>query len=157
MSGRNGGGGGWGTSAARTRSHRVRADSLPPWTRRPRTAARPATADYVVGATAKDWAHGDVCVGEAETGGGRGSLGPSWRTPLLTRPCPAQKSPVSSFPISPAPPPRAPPLATRPLSVARRRGSGASAQRTRRSHSARAQRGVAGAVGAERRQAGKVR
>ena len=45
-------------------------------------------------------------------GGGRGSRGPPWRTPLRTRPCPAQNSPVSSFPISPAPPPCAPPLAT---------------------------------------------
>ena len=43
-----------------------------------------------------------------------------------------------------------------PLSVARRRGSGASAQRARRSHGARAQRGVAAAVCVERRQAGKV-
>ena len=44
-----------------------------------------------------------------------------------------------------------------PLSVARRWGSGASAQRARRSHGARAQRGVAAAVCVERRQAGKVR
>ena len=68
--------GGWGTSAARTRSRRLRAGRLPPRTKRPRTAAGPAAADNVVGTTAKDWAHGDVCVGEAETGRGVRELGP---------------------------------------------------------------------------------
>ena len=61
--------------------------------------------------TAKDWAHGDVCVGEAETGWGARELGLAEANGAADKAL-SCNSPISSFPISPVPPPRAPPLAT---------------------------------------------
>ena len=90
----------------------VRGGRSPPRTRRPRTAAGPAAADDVVGTTAKDWAHGDVCVGEAETGWGAREPGPAVADTAADKALPCPKLPGLLFSDIPRASPCAPPLAT---------------------------------------------
>ena len=137
---------GRGTSAARKRSCRDRAGHSPPRTKLPQTAVGTATADAAIGAAAKDLAPGGVCMDKTETGRRARELGPDVADAAANKALSRLTLLSLLFSDTPAPPPRILLLAKGPLSVAHRRGSGASARRARQSHGARAQRGVVAAA-----------